>query len=137
MPFYRTDDLPVTEMLPGVYRRSVYLDDVMLTFFEFEPGAVIPEHHHPHQQITFVISGAMEFELDGEKQVLQAGDGAMIPRTRRTAPLSWARDAGRWTRGTRSGRTIANSPCETLPGEDPHALGRPWSAQSFGSEDCR
>ena len=79
MPFYRTDDLPATEMLPGIFRRSVYLDDVMLTFFEFEPEAVIPEHHHPHQQITFVISGAMEFDLDGEKQVLQAGDGASVP----------------------------------------------------------
>ena len=79
MPFYHTKDLPATEMLPGVTRRAVYLDDVMLTFFEFEPGAVIPEHHHSHQQITFVISGAMEFDLDGEKQVLGAGDGALIP----------------------------------------------------------
>jgi quercetin dioxygenase-like cupin family protein len=79
MPFYRTDELPATEMLPGVLRREVHLSDVMLTFFEFEPDAVIPEHHHPHQQITFVISGTMEFDLDGEKQVLQAGDGALIP----------------------------------------------------------
>ena len=79
MPFYRTNDLPVTEMLPGIFPRSVYLDDVMLTFFEFEPGAVIPEHQHPHQQITYVIAGTMEFELDGEKRVLKAGDGAMVP----------------------------------------------------------
>ena len=79
MPFYRTDDLPATEMLPGVLRRAVYLDDVMITFFDFEPEAIIPEHHHPHQQITFVISGTMEFDLDGEKQVLQAGDGVLIP----------------------------------------------------------
>jgi mannose-6-phosphate isomerase-like protein (cupin superfamily) len=79
MPFYRTDDLPVTEMLPGILRRSVCLDDVMLTFFEFEPEAVIPEHHHPHQQITWVVSGAMEFNLDGELRVLQAGDGVLIP----------------------------------------------------------
>jgi quercetin dioxygenase-like cupin family protein len=79
MPFYRTDDLPATEMLPGVLRRAVYLDDVMLTFFDFEPEAIIPEHHHPHQQITFVISGTMKFDLDGETQVLQAGDGVLIP----------------------------------------------------------
>ncbi len=79
MPFYRTDELPATEMLPGVLRRAVYLDDVMLTFFDFEPEAIIPEHHHPHQQITFVISGMMEFDLDGETRVLQAGDGVLIP----------------------------------------------------------
>jgi quercetin dioxygenase-like cupin family protein len=79
MTYFRTGDLPATEMLPGVMRRAVYLEGVMLTFFDFAPNAVVPEHHHPHQQITYVISGAMEFELDGEKQVLQAGDGALVP----------------------------------------------------------
>ena len=79
MSFFRTADLPATAMLPGVTRRAVYLDDVMLTFFDFEPNAVIPEHHHPHQQITWVVSGTMEFDLDGEKRVLQAGDGVLIP----------------------------------------------------------
>jgi quercetin dioxygenase-like cupin family protein len=79
MNFFRTSELPVTEMLPGVTRRAAYLDDVMITFFDFEPKAIIPEHHHPHQQITYVLSGAMEFTLGGEKQVLRAGDGALIP----------------------------------------------------------
>jgi quercetin dioxygenase-like cupin family protein len=40
---------------------------------------VIPEHHHPHQQITYVLSGAMEFNLDGKKRKLFAGDGVLIP----------------------------------------------------------
>ncbi len=79
MGFFRTEDLPATEMLPGVTRRAVYLDDVMLTFFDLAPKAVIPEHHHPHQQITWIVSGVMEFNLDGEKRVLQAGDGVLIP----------------------------------------------------------
>lgn len=79
MGFFRTDDLSPTQMLPGVTRRAVYLEDVMLTFFEFEPRAVIPEHHHSHQQITYVIAGAMEFNLNGEKQKLCAGDGVLIP----------------------------------------------------------
>lgn len=78
MTFFRNKDLPATQMLPGVTRRAVYLDDVMITFFDFEPNAVIPEHHHPHQQITWVISGAMEFDLNGEKRVLRAGEGVLI-----------------------------------------------------------
>jgi quercetin dioxygenase-like cupin family protein len=79
MSYFRTDELPAAEMLPGVTRRAVHLDDVMITFFDFEPGAVVPEHHHPHQQITWIVSGAMEFDLDGEKRVLRAGDGVLIP----------------------------------------------------------
>jgi quercetin dioxygenase-like cupin family protein len=79
MSFFRTEDLPPTQMLPGITRRAVYLEGVMLTFFEFEPRAVIPEHHHPHQQITYVLSGTMEFNLDGETRKLTAGDGVLIP----------------------------------------------------------
>jgi quercetin dioxygenase-like cupin family protein len=88
MSYFRTDDLQATEMLPGVTRRAVYLDDVMLTFFDFEPGAIIPEHHHPNQQITWVVSGAMQFDLNGEKRVLQAGDGVLIePNMRHSAVI--------------------------------------------------
>jgi quercetin dioxygenase-like cupin family protein len=78
MTYFRTDELPATEMLPGVSRRSVHLNDVMITFFDFEPDAVVPEHHHPHQQITWVVSGVMEFDLNGEKRVLESGDGVLI-----------------------------------------------------------
>ena len=65
--------------MPGILRREVHLDGVMVTFFDLEPGAIIPDHHHPHQQIPYVISGRLEFDLDGEKRVLQGGDGVLIP----------------------------------------------------------
>ena len=38
-------------------------------------GSVIPEHDHPHEQITYVVQGAMEFRLGDETRVLRAGDG--------------------------------------------------------------
>ena len=79
MPFFKVDDLPVTEMLAGVFRRAVYLEKVMLTFFEFEPGQEIPEHSHPHEQISYVLEGEMNFTLDGETRTLRAGEGATIP----------------------------------------------------------
>jgi quercetin dioxygenase-like cupin family protein len=79
MTYFRKDELPAAEMLPGITRRAVYLDDVMVTFFDMEPNARLPEHHHPHQQITWIVSGSMEFNLDGEKRVLHAGDGVLIP----------------------------------------------------------
>ncbi|UCC62079.1 MAG: cupin domain-containing protein [Anaerolineae bacterium] len=79
MPFYKVDDLPVTEMLDGVFRRAVYLEGLMLTFFDFEPGLEIPEHAHPHEQISYVLAGEMVFTLDGETRTLRAGEGATIP----------------------------------------------------------
>jgi len=79
MSFFTVNELPATEMLPGVMRRAVYLDNVMMTFFHFEPGKVVPVHNHPHEQITYVVQGAMEFTLNGETRVLRAGDGVCCP----------------------------------------------------------
>ena len=79
MSYFSVDTLPATEMLPGVNRRAAYLDNVMITLFDFEPKSVVPEHPHPHEQITWVVQGSMEFDLDGEKRVLKAGDGVLIP----------------------------------------------------------
>ena len=79
MSFFTTNELPSTEMLPGVVRRAVYLENVMMTFFDFEPGSVVPEHSHPHEQITLVTRGALAFQLGGEKRILRAGDGVCCP----------------------------------------------------------
>jgi quercetin dioxygenase-like cupin family protein len=79
MTFFTESDLSATEMLPGIARRAVYLDNVMLTFFDFEPGAVVPEHAHPHEQITYVLEGAMVFTMGEDARTLRAGDGVCIP----------------------------------------------------------
>lgn len=79
MSFFKVDDLPATEMLKGVFRRAVYLDKVMLTFFDFEPGREVPEHAHPHEQISYVLEGEMAFTLNGERRTLRAGEGVTIP----------------------------------------------------------
>lgn len=79
MHFFKIDELPGTQMLPGIERRAVWLDGVMLTFFTFEPGSIVPEHAHPNEQITLVTKGAMEFTLDGETKILRSGDGVCIP----------------------------------------------------------
>jgi len=79
MSFFDVHRLPPIAAGPGITRRAVYLDNVMMTFFEFEPGTAVPEHQHPHEQITLVLEGEMEFTLDGQTRTLQAGEGVTIP----------------------------------------------------------
>ena len=79
MSFYKVDDLPATEMMAGVFRRAVYLDNLMLTFFDFEPGREVPQHAHPHEQISYVLEGEMVLTLAGETRTLRAGEGVTVP----------------------------------------------------------
>jgi len=79
MPFYKADELTSTQAMEGVSRRSVYLDKLMLTFFDLAPHSIVPMHKHPHEQITFILEGEMEFTLGDETRVLRKGEGATIP----------------------------------------------------------
>jgi len=78
MSFFRESHLKARQIVEGVTLRAVHGDKTMITFFEFEPDAVIPSHKHPHEQITYVIEGEIEFALQGQSMVLKAGDGVVV-----------------------------------------------------------
>ena len=71
---------PHAEALPqpagaGVTRRVLaYTDGLMCVENTFETGAVGALHHHPHTQITYVVSGVFEFTVEGETRTVRAGD---------------------------------------------------------------
>ncbi len=68
-------DITPTDLGNGVVRRVLaYSGDVMTVENHFEKGAVGTLHHHPHTQITYVVSGRFEFEIDGEKHIVEKGD---------------------------------------------------------------
>jgi uncharacterized protein len=79
MAHVRIMDLPSKEIAPGITLRSVYLQNLMVTFVHLERDAVLPVHAHPHEQITTVIDGALDFTLDGARYSLIAGDAITIP----------------------------------------------------------
>jgi len=47
----------------------------------FEPGVGAPTHFHPEdvEEVVSVVSGAADFHLDGEHQILRAGNAVIIP----------------------------------------------------------
>jgi len=78
MFFFRKSELRPTQLLEGITLRAVSGDKTMMTFFEFEPHALIPPHRHVHEQITYVIEGEIEFTVEGETTVVKAGDGVIV-----------------------------------------------------------
>lgn len=76
---HRSDATPV-EMMPGVTRRTMSTSEsLMLIDVVFEKGAVVPLHSHPHEQIGYLISGRVLFELGDERRELAAGDSWLVP----------------------------------------------------------
>jgi quercetin dioxygenase-like cupin family protein len=74
------DEARPVEMVPGVMRRSiVHGDRTSLHEIRIDKDAVVPLHTHPHEQIGYVASGRVVFELGGEKRELAAGDAYCVP----------------------------------------------------------
>ena len=63
----------------GVMIKSVHLDNVMMTYMEFAPGSILPEHKHPHEQITTIIAGNMEMTVGDQTQLMHPGDVVTVP----------------------------------------------------------
>jgi len=78
--FFKKDELKVKNVLKSSHLRAVANEHVMITLFDFGPDdEVMPNHNHPHEQITFVLKGSVKM-ISGEKsQVLNVGQGAVIP----------------------------------------------------------
>jgi quercetin dioxygenase-like cupin family protein len=61
-------------VLEGTRRRVLmHSENIMLVYYEIDPGAVFPSHNHPHEQIGFIIKGTGEFTVEGEKIIVDSG----------------------------------------------------------------
>ena len=63
---------------PGVERKVLaFTDGLMCVENHFKEGARGAVHHHPHTQITYVVSGQFEFLIGGEKRIVNPGDSML------------------------------------------------------------
>ncbi|GAB4108631.1 MAG: cupin domain-containing protein [Roseiflexaceae bacterium] len=68
------------EMVPGIKRRTLVSgEQMMLILVTLEAGSELPEHHHPHEQISYVMHGLVRFFIAGEQRDVQAGEYVLLP----------------------------------------------------------
>ena len=67
------------ELAAGVTGRPLFAEHAMLNLLAFEPGAVVPLHSHPHEQLGIVIRGEKVLVVGGVEHRLGPLDGYAIP----------------------------------------------------------
>ncbi|MEM8789663.1 MAG: cupin domain-containing protein [Pseudomonadota bacterium] len=68
-------DGELTEVATGLRRKvCAQAPNVMVVEVHFDAGVTAPMHHHPHEQITYVMSGRFEFTVGDAVHVVAAGD---------------------------------------------------------------
>jgi quercetin dioxygenase-like cupin family protein len=67
-------------MVPGIRRRTLAAGEQMMQMVvTLDSGSHLPEHQHPHEQITYCISGRLRLLLAGVVHELTAGQSLHIP----------------------------------------------------------
>ena len=77
--FHQTDEIAINEILPGFSGRFIHTEKLTEGHFQIKAGSILPEHHHPHEQISNLISGRFEMTVNGETKVCEAGGVVTIP----------------------------------------------------------
>jgi quercetin dioxygenase-like cupin family protein len=73
--FVYAKDRPGEDLGGGVTRKILAHDGgLMQVEVAFQEGAVGALHSHPHEQLTYVLSGEFEFTIGDETRVVRAGD---------------------------------------------------------------
>jgi quercetin dioxygenase-like cupin family protein len=74
-----SDDNAMTSPEPGLLRQVMsYSQKLMLVRHKAEAGWVGAAHSHPHEQIVYVVSGAIQLSVAGVAHPLRAGDSQWV-----------------------------------------------------------
>ena len=73
--FIYNKDVVLEDLGDGISRKVLaHSDNMMAVEVHFEKGAIGSMHNHPHEQLTYVLSGVFEFTIGDEKKIVKAGD---------------------------------------------------------------
>jgi quercetin dioxygenase-like cupin family protein len=76
---YRWDDMPEERLNPLLARKVITGDRTMIAHIFLKKGCIVPAHSHDNEQMTYIISGALLFTVNGKEIMLRAGDVMHIP----------------------------------------------------------
>lgn len=79
---FRWDSMPKEVVTDSISRRLITGDDMMLAHVYLDKGAIVPQHSHHNEQLTYIIEGALRFWIgaDGKEEiVVGAGEVLHIP----------------------------------------------------------
>jgi quercetin dioxygenase-like cupin family protein len=73
------ESVPLEVMSDLVSRKVITGEKAMLAQIFLKKDAVVPEHHHESEQVSYVLDGAIKFEIEGQTVVVRKGEVLCIP----------------------------------------------------------
>jgi quercetin dioxygenase-like cupin family protein len=71
--------VPKEVLSPTIARKIITGERAMVAQVFIAKGGIVPRHQHESEQITCILEGALEFEIEGRRIVVRAGEVLHIP----------------------------------------------------------
>ena len=78
-PVTRWDELALEKVTEMVTRKVIAGAGQTMAQVWFKKGALVSRHSHASEQMTCVLDGALRVMVDGDEQVVRAGEVIVIP----------------------------------------------------------
>jgi len=79
MEQYTWENMDKEVMNERIWRKVITGEKAMLAQVYIAKGGVVPEHHHESEQISYIVTGSLQFKIAGREVVLSAGQVLCIP----------------------------------------------------------
>ena len=76
---YRWADMKPEQMNPHTTRQYITGANTTVARVGLKKDAVVAEHHHFHEQISYILEGSIKFLIDGKEVIVKAGEVLCIP----------------------------------------------------------
>lgn len=78
----RWADLAEERVTDLISRKLVTAERMMLAHVYLKKGALVPQHSHHNEQLTYILDGALEFRIGADRRdvvTVRAGEVLVIP----------------------------------------------------------
>ena len=75
----RLESLDDFSPLEGFRAKLIHTEKMTIAHWTIDAGGELPTHSHPEEQVANVMEGEFELTVDGETELLSAGDVVVIP----------------------------------------------------------
>lgn len=73
------DEVKPEKLSDSITRKFIHGDKAMVAELNLKKGAVVPEHKHENEQISWILQGELVFEIQGKEIHVKAGEVLVIP----------------------------------------------------------
>jgi quercetin dioxygenase-like cupin family protein len=79
---FRWSEIPEERVTDAITRKLITGDGMMLAHVYLKKDALVPQHSHHNEQLTYILSGALQFHIGANRErevVVREGEVLHIP----------------------------------------------------------